>query len=276
MQYTALHVDTEPHLQTKLAKVVGEAVEQANRLRPYDYYTADQDEGEALAVSTDETDFEQIQAQVDLGSAARSITHPNELNDSWAYLIDVEASGQHVVAMHKIVGGWTVKKQGLLLRVLFRNAALVDHEDAPVFQLEKKVDFVAFCGVLVILDKSKFESVLNFRAGMEQKRDEMLQDFRSMGVVTDPSVIREAIGSKLSLLRRAACVKKSGYYKDGQFLTELRRVCQEYQWGIDWQDGRIVVTPENVETVLKLLNNDRLESPVTEEMFDVTVKSRVA
>jgi hypothetical protein len=36
------------------------------------------------------------------------------------------------------------------------------------------------------------------------------------------------------------------------------------------------VTPENVETVLKLLNNDRLESPVTEEMFDVTVKSRVA
>jgi hypothetical protein len=275
LEYQALFVNTEPHLQRKLAHIVSGVVEAATQVRPYDFFTADQEEDEALGVAVADTDFESIQAQVDQGTAAPKINHPDELNDSWAYLIDVEVGGQHVRAMHKIVGGWSLKKQSLLLRVLFQNATLLDNEDAPVFQLEKKIDFVAFGDALFILDKSKFESVLNFRAGMEQKRDQLVKDFTTLGIVTDPAVVLVAIGDKLSLLRRAAGVKKSGYYQNKGFMDELKTVCEKYGWGIQWQDGRIVVTPQNVATVLTLLNNDRLESPVTEELFDVTVKSKV-
>ena len=41
------------------------------------------------------------------------------------------------------------------------------------------------------------------------------------------------------------------------------------------QDGRIVVQEDNVDTVLLLLNNGRLRSPVNQETFDALVKKKV-
>ena len=275
LEYRALHVDTEPHLQQKLAQIVGGAVERATRVRQYDFFTADQEEDEALGLAVEETDFEAIQAQVNQGSAAPNVTSPQELNDSWAYLIDVEVGGRHVRAVRKIVGGWAFKKQSVLLKVLFKDATLVDHDDAPVFQLEKKIDFVVFEAAVFILDKSKFESVLNFRDGMVRKRDALVHDFTNLGIVTDPGMLRDAIGEKLVLLRRAASVKKSGHYREAKFMKNLESACQKYAWPIEWRDGKIVITLDNVELVLKLLNDDRLESPVTADLFDVTVKSKV-
>jgi hypothetical protein len=58
-------------------------------------------------------------------------------------------------------------------------------------------------------------------------------------------------------------------------MGKLKQVCEKHGWGVEWDDGKILVTPENVETVLKLLNNDRLESPVNEEVFDVAGKNKV-
>jgi hypothetical protein len=273
--FQAFYVDTEPRLQKKLADIVHSAIERANRARAYDYFTEDLEEDDALVVNIAETEFDTIQVQIDQGSDAPKITHPEQLNDSWAYLIDVEVGGKHVRAVHKIVGGWTLKKQSAIVKVLFAKSTLMDYEDAPVFQLARKIDFIAFDDNVFILDKSKFESALNFRVGMERKRDELLREFGTLGLFTDVSVIRDTVGTNLRHLRRVTSVKKSGYYRDSSFMTELKTVCNKYGWNVSWQDGKIVVTPDNVEVILKLLNNDRLESPVNHELFDAIVKDRV-
>ncbi len=271
----ALFVDTEPHLQTKLSGIVRKAVEEANEVQPYDYFTSDGEENEVLGVRATDTGFDVIQQQIEQGSAAPKITSPKDFHDSWAYLIDVVVGADRVMAVRKVVGGWAIKKQSAVLKVLFKNAVLADYEEAPVFQLEKKVDFIAFEGSVFILNKSHFESVMNFRAGMEAKRDEVVQDFTRLGIVTDPDIVRDAIGQKLNMLRRVASVRKSGFYKDSGFIQKLKDVCEQHGWGIEWNDGKIIVTPENVETILKLLNDDRLESPVTAGVYDVTVKHKV-
>jgi hypothetical protein len=273
--FQAFYVATEPKLQKKLADIVRSAVERANRARAYDYFTADMEDQDALVVNIAETDFDVIQAQIDKGVDAPTITKPEELNDSWAYLIDVEIGGKHVRAVHKIAGGWALKKQSLIVKVLFAKSTLMDYEEAPVFQLVRTLDFIAFEDTVFVLDKSKFESALNFRKGMERKRDELLNEFGTMGLFSDVNLIRERIGTNLRHLRRAASVKKNGYYRDGGFIAELKTVCNKYGWNIAWQDGKIVVTAENEEVILTVLNNDRLESPVNHELFDVTVKDKV-
>jgi hypothetical protein len=40
--------------------------------------------------------------------------------------------------------------------------------------------------------------------------------------------------------------------------------------------GVIIITEANVDLVLTLLNNGRLESPINQEMFDASVKKKVA
>jgi hypothetical protein len=275
-EYKVYFVDTEPKLQTKLAEIVEKAIAKANAVKPYDYFTEDMEADDMLGLDVAETDFDQIQQQVDAGAAAPRVHSPKELNDSWAYLIDVQVGKQRVRAVHKIVGGWALKKESLLVKVLFRDAALVDYEDAPVFQLERKIDFLAFEDMVLILDKSKFETVLNFRTGMERKRDELLTDLDGMKLLTDIGVMRDSIGTNIHLLRRVASVKKNGYYQDSKFIGELKTVCQKYGWGVSWRGEQIVVTRENTELILKLLNNDRLQSPVNAELFDVMVKNRVS
>jgi hypothetical protein len=198
-----------------------------------------------------------------------------ESNDSWAYLIDIEIGGKHVSAVRKISGGWALKKQSMLVRVLFQASTLVDYDDKPVFQLERKIDFFAFDDVVFILDKSKFESVMNFRSGMVRKRDELLDDLDAIKVLSDLNIMRQVIGTNLNLLRRAASVKKNAYYEDNKFLTELRQVCAKYHWNVEWRDGKIIVRPDNVGVILTLLNNDRLQSPINSELYDVLVKNRV-
>ena len=273
--YSALYVNTELALQQKLVRIVSDAIEQANLVKPYDYYTADMAEDEVLALKADEIGFDQIQATVDLGSDAPHVENANQLNDSWAYLIDLEVGGTHVRAVHKIVGGWALKKRSLSVKVLFSKTTLIDYEDAHVFQLEKKIDFVTFDGIAFILDKSKFESVMNFRAGMERKKDELLTHLGEMKLVTDPNAMRDGIGTNIHLLRRAASVRKNAYYQDDKFVKELKQVCDKHGWNVKWQNGQIIVTPDNVGIILTLLNNDRLQSPVNNEIFDVLVKNRV-
>jgi hypothetical protein len=273
--FSTLYVNTEAALQKKLASIVRNAIEQANRVSPYDYDMADMDEEEALVLKVDETGFEQIQATADLGSNAPQVQKAEELSDSWAYLIDVNAGGKHVRAVRKIVGGWALKKRSLTVKVLFSKTTLMDYEDAPVFQLERKVDFLAFEDFVFVLDKSKFESVMNFRAGMERKKDELLADLGERKLLSDVDLVRNTIGTNINLLRRAASVKKNGYYENDKFVEELRQICDQHGWNVKWQDGHIIVTPDNVGIILTLLNNDRLQSPVNAEWFDALVKNRV-
>jgi hypothetical protein len=47
-------------------------------------------------------------------------------------------------------------------------------------------------------------------------------------------------------------------------------------WDLKIVDGKIVVEEHTVELLLKLLNNDRLRSPINNELFDSAAKALVS
>jgi hypothetical protein len=49
-------------------------------------------------------------------------------------------------------------------------------------------------------------------------------------------------------------------------------VNDEENWGIKYSaDGKLLVTEDDIETVLRVLNNDRLTSKINSENFDITL-----
>ena len=54
------------------------------------------------------------------------------------------------------------------------------------------------------------------------------------------------------------------------------RVSREDGWELKIADGKIVVETETMELLLKMLNNDRLRSPINNELFDSAAKKTVA
>jgi hypothetical protein len=176
----------------------------------------------------------------------------------------------------RVSEGWTTKKVIQLINMVFHNNMLVDLGQQEIFRIDGKVDFFTYNDVIFIADKKNFETALNFRVGMERNRDEIVKEFSQLGLFENAAAVSKLVGNNLRHLRKLSQVKKAGYYKDLSFLENLRKVNEEEAWGIQYStDGKLLVTEEDIETVLRVLNNDRLTSKINAENFDVDVKHKI-
>jgi hypothetical protein len=64
-------------------------------------------------------------------------------------------------------------------------------------------------------------------------------------------------------------VEKSGYYKDSGFMAELERVSTAEKWGLEFVGNKLVMTAENIDLIITLLCNNRVQSMVNRERFDI-------
>lgn len=81
--------------------------------------------------------------------------------------------------------------------------------------------------------------------------------------------------SRINTVKGTEVIRKAGYYKQPDYMKRLIAVSVKEKWDIKIVDGKIVVEPETVELLLKLLNNDRLRSPINDELFDSAAKAPV-
>lgn len=230
-----------------------------------------------IALPVKETDLgsilEDLQSAQDLPTAEQYDT----LLGSWLYIARLDINGYPpLFSARRVSEGWTAKKVWQFINLIYENNMLVDIGEQEIFRIDNKVDFFSYDGILFIADKKNFESALNFREGMEKNRDEIIKEFSSLSYFDDATLFSGLVGSNLRRLRKLSQVKKSGYYRDPTFLASLKKVNEEDNWGLQYSsDGRLIVTEDNVETILRILNNDRLTSKINAENFDVDVKHKL-
>lgn len=274
--YDVLQVNADDNLRKRLRGIAGGKIQQSNNALEYDFNTADLDDN-LLGIATSETDFQSIIdviAAEDEPDFADSI---EQLIDSWLYIARLDLAGEPpLYAARRISEGWTTKKVTQLISMIFTNNMLMDIEQKEIFRIDGKVDFFSYDGTTFIADKKNFETALNFREGMEKNRDEIVEEFHTLNLFENATEVSTLVGNNMRRLRRLSQVKRAGYYKDTNFLANLKRVNDEEGWGIKYSaDGKLLVTEDDIETVLRVLNNDRLTSKINSENFDVDVKHKL-
>lgn len=273
--YSVLRVDTDKKLQSKLkAAVIGRIQGGHYKLEEYDFLTADQDD-QIFTIDSAETDFVDIQTEIDKGLGNKKVEKYEDLLDSWAYVVKLTHDESAVYGLRKISKLNKATKVKGVASTLFIDKQLTDVEDEKIFTLDTHIDFFTYEGTTFITNKKEFESALNFRDGMEKNRDVVLNEFVVLKVFSDVEPIRKSVGTNLHLLRKISSIQKSGYYKNPQYLIDLIKVNKEKNWGLTVENGIIIVNENNVDLVLTLLNNGRLESPINHEVFDASVKKKV-
>jgi len=274
--YSVLRVDVDKKLQSKLKQAVTDRVQGADyKLEEYDFLTADQD-NQLFTIESADTDFIKIQDEVNKGLANQKVEKYEDLLDSWAYVIKLEHDGSVVYGVRKINKFTRATKVKAVSYFIFEDKKLVDLDDKKMFAIDSHIDFFAYDGTTFITNKKEFESALNFREGMEKNRDAILAEFVVLKVFSDAEPIRKMVGANLHLLRKMSSIQKSGYYKDKKFLIDLHARNKEKGWNLTIQNGVIIIDESNVDFVLKLLNNERVESQINHEVFDAVVKKKVA
>ncbi|MFD1122029.1 Kiwa anti-phage protein KwaB-like domain-containing protein [Methylophilus flavus] len=275
-KYSVLKVDTDSKLELKLKNAVTEKIlDQDYQLDDYDFLTADQDKG-LLTIASSDTDVMLIQAEIEKGTANAKVEQYEQLLDAWAMVIKLEHQDKAIYAYRKINKFNNATRLSHVSFIQFKDQELKDLDEKEIFTIDTQVDFFTYDGTTFIANKKEFESTLNFRAGMEKNRDVVLQEFVDLKIFSDAALLKEHIGANLNYLRKVSSIQKSGYYKDAKFMEELVKVNQLKNWGLQVENGAIVINETSIDLVLTLLNNGRLESPINHEIFDAAVKKKVS
>jgi hypothetical protein len=275
-KYSVLKVDTDSKLELKLKNAVTEKILAPDyQLDDYDFLTADQDKG-LLTIASSDTDVTLIQAEIEKGTANAKVEQYEQLLDAWAMVIKLEHQDKAIYAYRKINKFNHAARLSHVSFIQFKDQELKDLDEKEIFTIDTQVDFFTYDGTTFIANKKEFESTLNFRAGMEKNRDVVLQEFVDLNIFNDASLLKEHIGVNLNYLRKVSSIQKSGYYKDAKFMEELVKVNQLKNWGLQVENGAIVINETSIDLVLTLLNNGRLESPINHEIFDAAVKKKVS
>jgi len=270
--YKVFKVETEEKLSKKLKNKLISTINKSNNIEPYQFITGDQDDA-LLGLPAEDTDFLTIKDMINAHNGDKVVTSAEQIEKSWGYITRLQVDKEFIFSYRKSVRAFNTKNVAGYFS--FHGNVLIDLNYDKVFTMDFHTDFMCHDDTLFILDKKSFESALNFRQGMEAHRDETLSDFEELGIFKDIEPLRTGIGSNLNMLRKIAMVHNSGYYKEPEYMAKLQNLNLVKGWGLTIEDGKIVVTEDNIKLVLTLLNNDRLLSEITEETFDVAAKAAV-
>ncbi|MDX9917799.1 MAG: DUF4868 domain-containing protein [Gudongella sp.] len=273
--YEVLHVNVDDKMKKKLRNSTAKKITRANQAIEYDYNTADLDNN-FLCLETASTDMFNILKDVASPKLPTTVTSLEQLLGTWMYIVRLDIDGKSLFSVRRVSDTWSTKKVFQSINAIFTNNILVDLNEKEIFRIDEKIDFFSFEDLTFIANKKNFEAALNFRKGMENNRDVIIEEFKAMSIFEDASNLGKLVGDNIKRLRKLSQVKNSGYYKDSKFLKCLKEVNEEDGWGIKYNThGEIIVCEEDVETVLRILNNDRLTSKINQENFDVDVKHKI-
>ena len=273
--YSVLRVDIDAKLQRRFRSYLRQQLQSKNfHVAEYDFNNADGDDT-LFTIASDTTDFPRIEAAINEGFDNHHATKYEELLNSWAYVVMFEKADDRLYAWRKINAMTQPKKVLTQKATYFHNHKLIDVEDKEIFIIDPRFDFFVHEGQVFIANKKEFESSMNFREGMKANAANLLSEFANLKFANNVQLIGEFVGDNMHHLRKLASIRKSGYYKQPDYLKKMMQVSAEEGWELKVSDGKIVIEENTVELLLKLLNNDRLRSPINNELFDSAAKAPV-
>jgi hypothetical protein len=274
--YNVLRVEMDEKLQTRFRRYLRQQLQGKEfHVAEYDYNNADGDDS-IFTLAADTTDFVKVEVAINAGFDNPLAANYEDLLKSWAYIILFEKDNKRLYAWRKISADTQPKKVYSKNTVFFQNHKLIDLDDKEVFMIYPRYDFFVYDGMTLIADKRQFESSMNFREGMKENGKEVLSAFEELAIFDDIKIIRDFVGTNLHHLRKLSSIRKAGYYKQPDYMKNLIKVSKTEKWKLKIANGKIIVEKETVELLLKLLNNDRLRSPINNEVFDAAAKARVS
>ncbi len=273
--YSVLRVNTDAKLQKRLkGYVVNQLQGKDFHLAEYDFNNADGDDT-LFTITADATDFPKVEVAINAGFDNAIAKEYQDLLNSWAYVVQLEHGNDRLYAWRKISTLTQPKKVQSRQATFFVEHKLVDVEDKEVFLIDPRFDFFVHGGMIFIANKKEFEISMNFREGMKAKAAEVIQNFNESGRFKNVDLIQKHVGDNLHHLRKMASILKAGYYQQPDYIQRMIEVSKEEGWELKVEDGQVVVEAETIDVLLKLLNNDRLRSPINNEIFDAAAKAPV-
>ncbi len=268
-QYNVLYVPINEPIENKLRNFISDHIENTNTVEEYTVDCDAPEKGIALSINSDETDFSTIYEILRPLNPERDIV-PNidKLVQANAYIVIIRMNSViKAIGFKRLPENWKMRKKRGLLPLLYKGNRFESLDTDTVFSIASTIDFIFYKKKLFIFSKSDFEIGLKYYERIIQKSNLFFKDIKEKDIFIDSKFLIEK-RNNLHYERKFAKVHKCQYYKDDEFLTKMETLSKEEEWLIDFQDGKIIVTKDNIDDVLSILQDKRLRSDLTQNYYD--------
>lgn len=274
-RFTGRWVGITEDLAARLREAVGGALAGITETIEYDVL-AQNNEGSALTIDTDETYVHLIAAEVVNDTPGRKVRNLKHLANSKFTVIKFVRDDRTMLAVSRTDESWSTRKASGLIRTVFSDNEL-DVEEDPVLTIRPVFDFFLLGDRIFIKSKQNFETVLAYKSGHLQAFTALRQETEFAAIFSDLGPLDVFVGSNKIHLRRAIAIQAKGHYKDPSFMARLRAEHGNMRLVIAFDgQGRIVPTPETCRHIFQALLNHRLESRLDAQFYDVPSTEPVA
>lgn len=269
--YNIEYVEIEDELENRLREIIIIRLNKANSFEEYSFDCPEPEEDLVRTIQYESTDFFKImETLLTLNPEEDKVNSVEDLIKAKSYIIVLrDNDGIQLAGFKSIPENWKLKKSKGLIPLLFENNTFKDLETDNVFSISSTVDFIFYDELLFILSKKAFEQSMNFREGMIAKANLLYEETEELNLFVNIDILKTRVGNNQRYLRKLATIKNLGYYKDQNYLTKFKAVNEAKNWGIEFDNGQIVITESTLDSVLTVLQNKRLHSELSKEDFDV-------
>jgi len=274
-KYTARWVEiageevSDFNLEQQLVNVVTEMIGVQKDELEYDY-VCNPDEFCLLKVGAEDTNMPLIIAKMSTPGSECRVNNEKELMNATGYVIKIQSGDEVVYAFKKTTASWKTSKVKSSRWAFFNGECMVGISQEAVFQIYKNVDFICYGDTVFISDKKSFESAMNYKDSMVDRRDIAVKDLEESKAFSGVEVIRDFVGQDMRYLRSISSILDKGFYKLPAFMKRLKAKNAERGWGIQIDDdGKIIPTEDKMPDLFRLLNDFRLYSELSHKIYDV-------
>lgn len=272
--FTGRWIATTPELEAALKAAIVEARASIEEINPYGIL-AQNNEASALNIDTLETHADLIVAAAADAMPQRKVKNLGHVQNTSFYVVRLTSGPRVLHAVRATDASWRSSRRGNFIDVMFRDEAL-ELDDAPQFSLSKYVDFFILDDQILIKDKAKFESIVNYREAHANEFAELQAEQQFSSLFTDLAPLIAFVGTNKIQLRRVCAIRQKGHYQDQAFIGRLRQHYAQYQLNLTINErGLIQPTAETCADIITALLDHRLSSAFSNNVYNVPDARRV-
>lgn len=274
----AQQLQCDEAMLTKFQGYVEKCINDKNHISTFSEITTNPD-NRFFHLEASETDFLQIietlhpvQESEDVGSVTKLV----ELQKYNAYVIEIYLgkNANSLYGFRYISEAWSPKNSAVGFFKM-SNDMVATIDNSAIFRIDQYLDFVAYGEDLFVADCSRFESAMQFKDRLLERKGEAISEMKdsSIFVAGDEEVLAVAIGADKHFLRQLSSVKNKAFYRDPVWIGKLQNVARAAgNWLLEFDStGKIIVKNEKayIRELLTVLQNKRVETVIDKKVFDV-------
>ena len=208
----------------------------------------------------------------DMNSADLNIFDMKQSKNLWAYAIKIGNSG--ITLFRKYTEKRILDIKGWI--PLFVQNGVFNKLTDSILTIDKDIDCIYYDGKMFILDKTHFEKIFSFMDKFILEIDANICHLEEKSLVDDITALQKLCKSDPRKIKKLNKVLKSDIlnFLNTKRISEINR---QYNLDLDFtEDGKIIVSHKNIWTVLRVLDDEYLESSMTDNKYEVHSKVRAA